>query len=339
MGVLRSTRRVVASLVLGGTLLACESNVATPGASSPVSENPSAPALGTMRVLSDQLLADSEAFRNKFGLRADEAWIRQVASRLDADWDSYGVPLAPDELADLNARSSQVDALKAVVIPYGLSHPDQWAGAFVDTATGVLVAQFSGDVDTHRAALFRLVSPNAPLEVRVVKWSDEYLRAQSDRIKGTDAWFATIPARLEAFGTDTAADQIYVRISSAADDAGAKIRAHFGWDAAIVRIESDGTGALMLPTGALSVVVTGAAGVPISGLQCRAVADMPGSYDSFAVLPRTDSSGRCRFSRLPATGYWIRIERLAAGKPPVLIALARATVDAGSSQAIEVHLQ
>jgi hypothetical protein len=104
------------------------------------------------------------------------------------------------------------------------------------------------------------------------------------------------------YGIDTSANRVGVRISSAAPDAADRINEHFGWaDVAIV--VSDGTGALVLPSGTLKVVARNRAGKPVAHARCDAVPDLAGAYETPLPPPTTDSHGICQFT-VPATGYW-----------------------------------
>ncbi len=272
-------------------------------------------------------MRDAIKFRETFGLRADEGWIRLVAADPDSEEGrfKYGVALTPEEVADLDGRSVAVEAIREQVIRYGLANPDDWAGAYIDQQRGgILVAQFSANVEDHRQALLRGLGPRARLEVLPVEYSLEYLQAEADKIHGTNDWFLTIPAYLTSYGVDVAANRISIDISSVEPDAQAIIEDHFGW-AGLTKVESDGTGALLLPFGTLRVEVRDARGDPVQGLRCTPVADLAGaSYEQMS--PVTDRQGVCVL-RLPATGYWIQLERGLA--PRVLVATERAVVTPG----------
>jgi hypothetical protein len=141
-----------------------------------------------------------------------------------------------------------------------------------------------------------------------------------------DPWFATIPAVLQSAGVDEQTNSVFARISSANPDAQRLIEEHFGWQG-MLTLESDGTGALLLPKGTLVLRVVDERGRPQAGLQCAAVPDMPGAYESPLDAPQTDADGKCRLE-LPATGYWVRLQRMdEEGTAPV--GQGRAVVQAG----------
>jgi hypothetical protein len=144
-------------------------------------------------VLSKLELDDAIAVRTQYGLRADLTWIRAVAANMDAQIgiDEFGIPLMPDELADLMSRRWDPD-LQRQVREYGLLFPDDFAGAFINMkANGVIVA-FKNDVERHRAALSNLVPAGSVVEVRKFDWSLADLRAFVDKVEAEKAWFDSI---------------------------------------------------------------------------------------------------------------------------------------------------
>lgn len=283
-------------------------------------------------------IAEAQRFRSDFGLRSDEAWIRLVASDPasaggEAQW---GVPLTPDEVRELEGRIRTTEAIKSVVVPYGEQHPEDWAGAWTDhDAGGRFIAQFSDDIEQHRRHLYGLVSPDANFEVRLVARSLDDLRAMA-RVLDDPAqrqWFEGIPAALKGYGPLIAANRLGVTLSTVHPDAQALVAEHFGWGDA-VQVEADGTGALLLESGSLAIVVRDRQAKPVPGLVCRAVSDLPGAYEPPLPIPTTDAGGRCTLD-LPATGFWIEI----ADRDGRVVSLARASVSPGGASSITVTLE
>lgn len=265
-------------------------------------------------------------FRDTFGLRSDEAWIRLVSAdpASQVGFTKYGVRLSPQEVEDLDTRTVAVEAIKTQVVNYGLAHPDDWAGAYVDQRRGgILVAQFSDNVEQHRLALMSGIGPRAKFEVTSAAFSLEYLQSEAARIRGTDDWFMSIPAYLESYGVDVAANRILIGISSVEPAAQELIERHFGWSG-LTKVESDGTGAQLLPFGTVRVEARDSKGAPVTGLSCRAVSDLVGEYE---IPPTTTNKQGVCLLRLPATGYWIRLER--GSGPPTRVAMERAVVTPG----------
>jgi hypothetical protein len=274
-------------------------------------------------------------FREDFGLRADDSWILAVAADPSADRTTFGVPLTVAEVQELNGRAQSIDAMRDVVVGYTATQPD-WAGTWVDqTRGGVLVVQFTGLLDIHRAALLSHIRPLAPIEIRLVRWSVAELQGFANQVTAEQGWFETLPAVVIGYGPDVTLDRLKIDLSSADPDVARKIESHFGWTDDVVSVSSDGTGALLLPTGRLVIHVLAHDGHPLAGLGCVATPDISGAYDPRPVpLPRTDAQGVCDLV-LPASGYSLRFE-IGEG-PPRLVAQGRATVVAGATTEVTVR--
>jgi len=150
-----------------------------------------------------------------------------------------------------------------------------------------------------------------------------------------DPWFATVPAVLLAAGVDVPTNRTYIRISSPNRDAERLIAEHFGWQGKVM-VESDGTGAALLPRGSLVVVARGPSGAPVGGLRCIALPDMAGAYEAPTDVPVTDDGGRCRLE-LPATGYWIRLD--SADEAGSTVGTGRAVVPAHGRAEVVIDTQ
>lgn len=288
--------------------------------------------------LSPDQMAEAERFRVDFGLRSDAAWIMEVARDPASDRATFGVPLTTEEIAELQRRARDVDQIRAIVIAYGEDHPEEWAGAYIDhEAGGALIAQFAGNVNSHRIALLTQVWPKAKVEVRSVRWSLDALRSFGARLPSEEPWFASIPAVLTGFGPNVVLNRVEIQVSSANPAASELILAHFGWDSSVAVVKSDGTGALLLPTGSLVIRAVDQDGDPVSGLACVAVPDVAGAYEPRPIpMPRTDTSGACTLE-LPATGYDVSLERGHA--PPRVVGQGRAVVAPEETSHVVIRVQ
>jgi len=287
-------------LVILGLLSAC-----SPG---PPSGPPSAPT-SEAGVPSQADIAQARAFREEFGLRSDEAWIVAVAGRDDTGEGvrHFAVPLTPDETAELLARGRNASQVEPVVDAYGKEHPAVWAGLFVDQANGGnVVALFVGDATVHEAALRRMLHPDAELEVRSATWPLVELEALQERITRDRDWFPTIDATWRGTGVLIADNKVQVSISSANPDAAAEIMRHF--DAAgRITVQSDGLGPWTGGRGDVVIVASGSGGLPVAGLDCVLIPDIPTAYESGDMAWVTNSAGICRISNVGATTYTIRL--------------------------------
>jgi hypothetical protein len=96
------------------------------------------------------------AFRQVAGLRADPAYVRSLVehNRLrDAPTEVVlGTVVTPEEASELRTRLALQDDVSSVV-SYGLSHPESYAGLYIDPKKGVASVLFTGDLAPHQAAL------------------------------------------------------------------------------------------------------------------------------------------------------------------------------------------
>lgn len=72
-------------------------------------------------------LAEAIRFRSEFGLRADEAYVRELFADPTAISD-FGVPLLPAEATELRQRASAAADVAHIVRTYGEAVPDTYAG-------------------------------------------------------------------------------------------------------------------------------------------------------------------------------------------------------------------
>jgi hypothetical protein len=278
---------------------------------------------------------EARQFRTSFGLRSDDGWIASVARDPGSDRITYGVPLTAEEVDELGRRIRDVEAIRDFVITYGEEHPEAWGGAYIDQdAGGVLVAQFTANLEQHRLALLGNIWPKASLDIQQVRWTQTQLEAAKERISKDEPWFATLPAVVTSLGLDDRGNRVVARISTPNPDASDLVLAHFGFDDSLLQVMSDGTGARLLGRGTLIVTVVDASNRPVSGVGCAAYPDLDGATDPHPdPMPTTDGAGRCLLD-LRATGYWIHIERRTS--PTTLIAIGRALVVAGKSATIQI---
>jgi hypothetical protein len=319
------------AIVVASAFVACDS-APSPTPSFPPSPGPSPtvpshPAPASPRSLTPGELADSIRFREDFGLRADEEWIRTIAAQPNADWTTYAVPVTPAELVELNDRAVAADAVSPIATGYGQKHPADWAGVWIDNANGgVVVIQFSAQLDEHRRAILQQIGPAAGVSFREVRFSLEQLEAGAGRLKGTDSWFKTLPAVLTSYGVDVSANSLLIRISSINPEIDETILGHFGWAAGFAKIESDGTGAELIRRGTLRIAVTDARGRPIRGVQCIPHSDLTGADIVELPIPVTNADGVCVIRNLVATGYWVHVQRDTAGPGFDVLGFVRGTV-------------
>jgi hypothetical protein len=146
------------------------------------------------------------------------------------------------------ARDGRSGIVRGIVENHG--HRGQYGGVWVDHSLGgVVISQWTDDVEAHEAAIRPRLPRCHPVLFREVRFSEDELRLWQDRIVADIDWMAGIPASWQGTGADITTNQVRVRISSANPDAPGIIEAHFGAPDGMIRVESDGTGAHLLPSG------------------------------------------------------------------------------------------
>ena len=302
---------VLVVAAVAGTGLVLQGGVGDQSTPSPSSATPApsspAPSPSANPWLSDARINEAIRFREGVGLRSDPAWVRSVAERPDAVFE-FGIPMTPDELAEFQLRNANADAVIETVKAYGTDHPDAWAGAYIDSDRNV-VAMFTRDLDAHAVALRSRVGAGAPLIVRQVDWTDAELQAVFRRIRDDvhqRTWFLVHDIYPLGVGVDTVANQVSVEVSSARSDLDALLEARY--DAVgMLAIDSDGTGARLMPTGTLAGRVIDATGTPVAFVDLELTSDVAGAGSLSDVGLRTDAKGRFEIPDVTAVTYYVLV--------------------------------
>ena len=296
---------------VGAALLALASlvlaSLAVAACASPALDQTAAPAIASASpVISELAVREAIAFRTRFGLRADEAWVLAVAAdpASEAGRAAYGTPLTRDELAELNARAANGHELSTLTEQYGGEHSDEWAGGYLVTASGVYVARFTGHLAEHEAALRRLASPIARLEVRGAEWTYAELNRQAWAIAADTDWLPSIHAWFARSGVDVASNRVLLRLSTANPDAAQAAMDHYEGEGWLV-VESDGVGRWEGPRGTALIRAVTRSGRPAVGLDVVLTPDEPSAHLDDGYLTGLD--GISRISGAGATGYRVEL--------------------------------
>ena len=158
----------------------------------------------------EQRLADEIRFRHDFGLRADEAYVRELM----ADPSAYGrwdYALTEAEAAEMDRRyamEGQMDPLERAA--EGLP---AFAGHWIDQrAGGIITVAFTQNAASHRALLEALVPTGAQLRLVEVRYALADLEAVEDRItKDRDRLLAD-GVEVSFWGTDISENRVAVGV-------------------------------------------------------------------------------------------------------------------------------
>lgn len=124
--------------------------------------------------------------RTDLGLRADEAWVREVAARPDAVTDVLDIPLTPQEAREISDRFARSDEAATIATDYGSKYPQEFAGLYIDQRHGGrIVVHFTARQAVHQAALDELWGAPGFIVVESARFTDAQLRDVQRRI--TDA--------------------------------------------------------------------------------------------------------------------------------------------------------
>ena len=224
----------------------------------------------------------------------------------------YGVPLTPDEVADLVARIGASKDIAPVIQQYGSTVPDDWAGLFIDQEQGgIVVARFRANVVEHRRALSALLPSDAGFEVRPSHWTAAELEAFIAVVTDDAGWFPTIGTRFYTAEIDVIDNVVDVRFIGIDPSAAADIEAHFG-DPPWLRAVWDGPPPWEGPRGDLVVIVRDTNGKPIPKVWVAYTALNKAVPNDDPFPHVTDADGRSVLENRPAGAYRITIEQTVA---------------------------
>lgn len=183
--------------------------------------------------LSTDGIARAVALRKSLGLRADDAWIRLVATNPSAlaNVDRYSIPVLDSEVTHVADR----EAILADLEQFRAGHVDAWGGYYLDgNVIVVMLIDPTGALEQE----LRTTIPSQ-LFVRQARWSFQELTDLSVRIS-EDPWLQEHYHLLSA-GADVEHNNVALEVSSADSSAPAEIARHFNLGAELT-VTIDGTG-------------------------------------------------------------------------------------------------
>ena len=256
---------------------------------------------------------DAIRLRTEFGLRADLAYVRAVAGNPAASSAEFSIPLLPAEIAELNARAANADAIVEAINAYADLHKTEFAGLYLDQKNGgAVTTRWTAHLDEHMAAIRALVRPGARIAFGPATFTLADLEALQERISADMDWMRADAIVPQGVGVDVFENHVLVVVSSANGAARALITAHYAAPPGMIEVELDGTGAALIPEGIVRGRVLDSRGKPpgndLAGeLSLSWTSDGPGDCGGDGVGHGVEASGRFELP-CQAGGHTISIE-------------------------------
>jgi len=126
----------------------------------------------------------------------------------------------------------------------------------------MVIALWTDHLAEHEAAIREVLGADSIVTMRQVRYSETFLRTLQDEVFADREWMEAIPAHMTGVGTDITENAVIINVSSAVHDAAEQIAGHFAQGDAL-RVVSDGTGEVFIPSGLVKGKVVTADGGPI----------------------------------------------------------------------------
>lgn len=173
------------------------------------------------------------------------------------------VPSTYGEPPDITALPTVDDAeqVARAILAYGEEHRDEFGGVYIDRDLNVVVALFTGNLDSHEAALRSRLGQGAVFEVVEARLTEAALIALQERIIADHDELRVLGIFVVDAGTDLARGTVRLGISTEREDAAEVIRSRYGTGVEAVVI--DPTGAYLKPRGTIVLTVVDENGKPL----------------------------------------------------------------------------
>ena len=321
---------IVAVALIGTLTNGCAS-------SGPSPSQPIRSAIETLAALPSEI-ADAIDIRTKLGMRADVEFVRELAADpamvAIGERSGYGVPMTEAELTELQRRTANLHEIATIGHAYGLRHPDDFAGDYIDQENHRYVFLVSGRLEEHRAALIAELPFASPVVVELAESSLESLDVLRERVQRDEAFLRSIGARFIGLGVIEKDNVVELTVGSDDDSTEARILEHFG-NPPRLRVRIVAGGIAQNGYGTLIVQLVDAAGEPVTprNVLCQLADAESGRTLNDELVP---TNARCRYTHVPAGDIDARIIR--DGGDRRILAHERGAVTAGDEVAIRVTL-
>ena len=282
--------------------------------------------------LTKEELARAVLLREQFGLRADAAWARFVAAQPDRDT-TFEVPLTREEAQGLQARVEGSHQVAMQIQAYGERHRDTWADVYIDQSLGgLVVGQFTKDLQEHEAAIRKFVSPKARWQLRSVEYTYAELYEARESIMADRGRIQQHGFDITRIGIDTLANRAILGVDVPAGTDPNDIARLLGNDPRIridAEIRREWTGGY----GTLTIVSTTPLGKAVGDVEIDLDFDEQVGYGlAGSVGLSTEMDGVTPLPEFPATRVRVRLmrwsgdEKVVAGEGTAIVVKDRETL-------------
>lgn len=173
-------------------------------------------------------IAHAMDLRERFGLRADEWYVRLVASDPAAFSDDLmGIPLDSQEAAEIERRIELQDVLTPAR-EHALTL-DDYGGTWMDQAAGGLpVFAFTGDLEDHARDLASVLPEGTRFDLRQVRYTMAQLDTAQDQVNAAAPGLRAAGIPVVLTGLDDQTNTVVVGVEGLTPDMEAGLRARFG---------------------------------------------------------------------------------------------------------------
>jgi len=250
-------------------------------------------------------------FRIRLGMSSDVDLVRGLASDPAAvrrgGLSGFGIPITQAELTALRRRTD-LRHIASVGHAYGLAHPEDFAGDFIDQKNHRYVFLATARQDDHRAALLAELPAGSPFVVEEAQSTVVQLESLRDRVRDDEEIFSSLGVRYVGLSVLEQENVVEVTVISADPSTESRILEHFG-NPPHLRVRVLEGASPPIGFGSVIVRLVDAGGEPVTP---RDVLCQLADRESGRNLDREELApvdGRCRFTHVAVGDVEARIIR------------------------------